>query len=277
MQLFIGILPVLISSVVLLIGFIFGMMVWVRMSVKGRMYCIYYEKNRHVGGELLKLPAGESQQMIQGKDGKMYIVDPDRQYWAMYPPGLPGFVQEPVPTQIYNREDAIPLGTSMNANSAIRTYIEQELRDINFEPNYEPDIKEWLEASLKTVEAEGLIAPRAYLVATISNYDPDDTSNILTVEVGLNGNSDIAIRAVDPLHREIVANAQTMQNVQDTAFMQAAIKMASEHLGEGGRDYGKWSFYLLLGVAGGLGFVGWIVFDLAAKLSSFMSLVGGAI
>ncbi len=277
LALFLGILPVLGLSAAMMVATVFGMMIWVRMGVKNRIYCLYFEKNRHIEGELLPLPAGDSQQMITGRDHKMYVVDPDRQYWMMYPPGLPGFVQEPVPCQVFNREDSIPLGTSRNANSDIKTFLEDQLSGLEFEPEHRAEVEEYLEKCLAEVTLAGRAAPRSWLVAAIRSYQNIEAQDTITVDVSLNGNSGQAIRAIDPLHRETIANAQVMQNIQDTAFMQAAIKMASEHLGEGGNDYSKWSLYLLIAIAAGLGAVGWMVFDMSSKLGNFISVIGSGL
>ncbi len=227
-----GLTPVLLTSVALFVGMFVFMIVWVRKAVKNKMYCVYFEQNRHLGGELLPLPQGESQQMIEGHDNKMYMVDPDRQYFAKWPPGFPAMLQETVPVQVYNREDSVPIGTSRAAMSAIREHM-----------NGGDDALDWIAS---------------------------------------NGNAPEVIKAIDPLHREPVVNAQVMANIQDTAFMQAAIRLASEHLGATVDKLQQYTFFAVLGLLGGLGILGYLLYQqsqaiaaLSDKVDQYIRIIGG--
>jgi len=86
-----------------------GMMFWVRKAVQDRLYCIFLSANRQMRGKLLKAQSDETIVVGSDADAPKYLTHSSKQFWSFWPPGLPRFVQEPVPTLLYVSGNAEPL------------------------------------------------------------------------------------------------------------------------------------------------------------------------
>lgn len=99
-----------ISAGIMLVFIAISMML-VRLKVKNHIYAYFFEQNREVGRELIKV---EGTEKIQSKDGGDYILVPEKTMWSHWPPGLPGWMQEVVPTLFYVRNKAEPFDPTNN-------------------------------------------------------------------------------------------------------------------------------------------------------------------
>jgi len=93
---------------VVLTVFLVGMMFWVRTAVRSRIYCFFLNESKQLTGKLLK-PENNTVVVGSGDDAPKYLIHPKKQFWSYWPPGLPRFVQEPVPTLVYVAGNAEPL------------------------------------------------------------------------------------------------------------------------------------------------------------------------
>lgn len=93
---------------VVLIFFLVGTMFWVRTVVRSRVYCYFLSESKQLTGKLLK-PEGNTIVVGGGDNAPKYLIHPTKQFWSYWPPGLPRFVQEPVPSYIYVAGNAEPL------------------------------------------------------------------------------------------------------------------------------------------------------------------------
>jgi len=93
---------------VVLVVFLVVMMFWVRTAVRSRVYCFFLNESKQLTGGLHK---PENNTIIVGSDDNApkYLIHPKKQFWSYWPPGLPRFVQEPVPSYIYVAGNAEPL------------------------------------------------------------------------------------------------------------------------------------------------------------------------
>ena len=89
-------------------------MFWVRYSVKSKIYAIFLEPNNQITRELIKHNGDEK---ISSKDGGDYLVIPSKLKWSQWPPGLPSWVQEIVPTLFYVRNKAEPFDPNDNKSA----------------------------------------------------------------------------------------------------------------------------------------------------------------
>ncbi len=112
MDIFIVILKSLGTSLgicaVVLVIFLVGMMFWVRTAVRYRVYCFFLSESKQLTGGLHK-PEGSKIVVGGGENAPQYLIHPTKQFWSYWPPGLPRFVQEPVPSYIYVAGNAEPL------------------------------------------------------------------------------------------------------------------------------------------------------------------------
>jgi len=90
-----------------------GTMIWVKRAIKGKTYCLILDPNRQMHGKLCKQnPNGTVTLKVgRGKQSEEmnYLTPQEKQFYTMWPPGFPEFVQEPVSTLLYtaNCADAI--------------------------------------------------------------------------------------------------------------------------------------------------------------------------
>jgi len=96
-----------ICSVVMVFFFV-GMLFWVRTAVRDRVYCFFLSGNRQMKGKLLK-PKGDVIIVGSGEDSVKYVQHSSKQFWSFWPPGMPRFVQEPIPTLLYVEGNIEPL------------------------------------------------------------------------------------------------------------------------------------------------------------------------
>jgi len=95
------------GPVVMVFTFIFGLLsliMWNRQRVKGRMLCFFIRKDKSVVQSLCELKSD----FVIYKD-RAYDVYPDFVRIIKFPMGWPAFLQELVPSSLYDEEDAIPL------------------------------------------------------------------------------------------------------------------------------------------------------------------------
>ena len=112
-----------ICAVVLVIVLVF-MMFWVRKAVQNRVYCFILSGNRQMKGRLVKPEADDTFTIGDNADSPKFLTHSSKQFWSYWPPGLPRFVQEPVPTLLYVAGNAEPLDpydrTSLISPEALR-------------------------------------------------------------------------------------------------------------------------------------------------------------
>lgn len=80
-------------------------MFWVRRTVTNKIYAYFVEPNNQINRELIPLNGSEK---VESKDGGSYIVVADKAKWSKWPPGLPSWAQETVPTLFYERNKPEP-------------------------------------------------------------------------------------------------------------------------------------------------------------------------
>ena len=96
-----------ICAVVLVIVLVFSLF-WVRSAVRGKVCCYFLAENKQMTNKLLK-PQSETVILGKGDDATKYLIHPSKQFWSFWPPGFPGFVQEPVQTLIYVSGNVEPI------------------------------------------------------------------------------------------------------------------------------------------------------------------------
>ena len=104
-----------------LIFFGLSMIIWVRRNAKSKVNAFYVEPNREFTAELLSIDFKENPEKLRSKDGGDYLIHPTKMFWHSWPPGLPAWVQEPIPAAIYVRNQAEPLDP-INTNSLITAH-----------------------------------------------------------------------------------------------------------------------------------------------------------
>ncbi len=101
-QAFIIMMGVSLGVMVLTLGFT---IFWVRREVKDKIYAYFIEPNNQISRELIKT---DGTMKISAKDGGDYILAPSKTKWSKWPPGLPSWAQEIVPTLFYTRNNPEP-------------------------------------------------------------------------------------------------------------------------------------------------------------------------
>jgi len=108
---------------VITIVFLLLLIAWNRQRVKGRMLCYFVKKDKSLVSKLCEL-----QNDFVIFEDRAYDVYPDFVRITRFPMGWPAFLQELVPSVLYDEEDAIPLDwidldnrleRSMNLRSAL--------------------------------------------------------------------------------------------------------------------------------------------------------------
>ena len=96
---------------------------WNRQRIKGKVLCYFTKRDKSVEGKLCEL----RNDFILYEE-RAYDIYPDFVRITRFPSGWPAFLQELVPTALYDEEDAIPLDwvnldnrleRSMNLRSAL--------------------------------------------------------------------------------------------------------------------------------------------------------------
>jgi len=77
----------------------------IKTMVRGKIYCLRIGHNKQLRGELHKAQS-ETIEMDKGENKRKYLISKERQFWSMWPPGFPTFLQEPVPSLIFVEGDA---------------------------------------------------------------------------------------------------------------------------------------------------------------------------
>jgi len=95
-------------AVATMMVFLVGSVFYIRVKVKGRVYCYVLAANKQLYGYLLK-PLGFSVLIGEGDKGAKFMIHPSLQFWSFWPPGFPRNVQEPVPTYLFCEGNAEPI------------------------------------------------------------------------------------------------------------------------------------------------------------------------
>ena len=95
-------------AVITMIVFLVGSVFYIRVKVKGRVYCYILAANKQLYGYLLK-PLGFSVLVGDGDKAAKFLIHPALQFWSFWPPGFPRNVQEPVPTYLFCEGNAEPI------------------------------------------------------------------------------------------------------------------------------------------------------------------------
>ncbi len=101
-QAFIIMMGVSLGVMVLTLGFT---IFWVRRTVKDKIYAFFVEPNNQISRELIPT---DGTMKISARDGGDYILAPGKTKWSKWPPGLPSWAQEIVPTLFYMRNNPEP-------------------------------------------------------------------------------------------------------------------------------------------------------------------------
>ena len=94
-------------SLVGLILVVVGTLIWVRFTVKGKVYCFFFNENKQLFGRILS-PNSNTVTLGGGGDAEKYFVEPSKLFWSFWPPGFPRFIQEPLPTLLFVRNNVEP-------------------------------------------------------------------------------------------------------------------------------------------------------------------------
>jgi len=94
------------AMVVLTLGFAFFLDIWAKRTTQNRIYCFFIEQ-KHLFGRLLAEDGGKVF-MGRGENKEEYLLDPNKQFWTWWPPGLPKFLQVPVRSHFYIRHNPEP-------------------------------------------------------------------------------------------------------------------------------------------------------------------------
>ncbi len=86
-----------------------GMTWWIRRKTKGNVFIYFIEPNKQINTKLLKVKGNHVVTTGPSGDPEMYMLSPKKAMWQHWPPGVPNFVKEPIPTLIYVRNRAEPL------------------------------------------------------------------------------------------------------------------------------------------------------------------------
>ncbi|KKN33910.1 hypothetical protein LCGC14_0799030 [marine sediment metagenome] len=78
---------------------------WIRRKVVNKIYAYFIEPNRQITRELIPVAGSDK---VTSKDGGDYMISPARTMWSKWPPGLPTWAQETVPTLLYSRNNVEP-------------------------------------------------------------------------------------------------------------------------------------------------------------------------
>lgn len=109
MGLFLATLQAFIIMMAISMGVLFVTMAitifLVRKKVVNKIYAYFVEPNNQINRELIPLEGSEK---VSSKDGGDYIVVPAKVKWSKWPPGLPSWAQETVPTLFYERNKPEP-------------------------------------------------------------------------------------------------------------------------------------------------------------------------
>lgn len=84
---------------------------WVRRKVVNKVYGYFIEPNNQVTRELIPMSDGTGK--VQSKDGGDYLIIPTKVKWSKWPPGLPTWAQETVPSLFFTRNNPEPFDPQM--------------------------------------------------------------------------------------------------------------------------------------------------------------------
>ncbi len=96
-------------TIVMLFFFITGTMFWVRKKVQGKVLCMFIEPNLQVTDELITVGTDGKILSKHADKDEAYLVLHERTFWSHWPKGFPRWMQEPIPTLIFNRNQAEPI------------------------------------------------------------------------------------------------------------------------------------------------------------------------
>ena len=94
------------TLLVMMTVFIVGTMLWVRRKVQNKVVAIFIEPNRQTTEELI--PIDETGKIKSKNTETQYLLVPKKSFWSKWPKGFPIWMQESVPTLIYERGNAEP-------------------------------------------------------------------------------------------------------------------------------------------------------------------------
>lgn len=106
-----------IAMVVLIICFVVFMDIWSRYATRGRIYAYFFE-HRNFSPRLLREDISANCVWLGiGENKEKYLLDDAKQFWTMWPPGIPRFIQVPIRAHIYVRNQMEPLDPSNTTSS----------------------------------------------------------------------------------------------------------------------------------------------------------------
>lgn len=111
-----------------LLFFLFFTVFWVKTKAKGNIHAFFIEPNKQVAREMIKVQADGT---LESKDGGTYKISPDKILWSKWPPALPTWIQEVVPTCFFERnkpEAFVPdAPKSLLTSKGIRNIIDERM------------------------------------------------------------------------------------------------------------------------------------------------------
>ena len=108
------------------IGIILVIDIWAKKAAQGRIYALFLEQ-RSLFSKLLKIDNGKVY-LGKGDAKEEYLLDTKKQFWAMWPGGLPKFLQVPIRAHWYLRNSPEPVDPE-NAEATLSARSRRMLSD----------------------------------------------------------------------------------------------------------------------------------------------------
>lgn len=88
------------------LGLVVFVDVWAKKATIGKFYCFFLQQ-KHLFGRLLR-EEGKHVYLGKGENREEYLLDPQKQFWSWWPPGIPQALQVPVRAHFYVRLNPEP-------------------------------------------------------------------------------------------------------------------------------------------------------------------------
>lgn len=109
---FFGVVVIFILAVVVYLD------IWLKFHTRGKVIGIFVD-NKSIFSALLSIENGNQINFGKGDKREMYLLEDEKQFLSLYPAGLPRFLQIPVRTYWYIRNNSVPLNITGKNNSGL--------------------------------------------------------------------------------------------------------------------------------------------------------------
>jgi len=157
----------LITGVVLVV-FLVGSVFYIRVKVKGRVYCFLLAANKQLDGHL-RQPDGFSVRIGSGDKEAKFLIHPAKQFWSFWPPGFPRNVQEPVPTYLFSEGNAEPIDP-FDRKALISPESLMKISDDAMLKQTWKDVKETLGLKGKPLNVKAIVTGIILIVVAVALY-----------------------------------------------------------------------------------------------------------